>query len=186
MPRILIGSGLEGVGRRSYLDRAIVDNLALHLGPFVFLSETNDLTDIYFWHSTKPLNCEHALRWPTSSLHSSTHDRRTGRGNRPAFESALQSQLCSMHCGSGRASRRLREVQGRLRSASSTLLPTNLAPIPSDCPQGVAADSRLDTLCSAIAQKIPPLEQHGDQTTSCANSASKSGHVLPGAGGRGR
>ena len=47
--RIFVVTGLEGVGRRSYLDRVVADNLALHLGPFLRVDESQDLADIYFW-----------------------------------------------------------------------------------------------------------------------------------------
>lgn len=48
-PHLLVASGLEGIGRRSYLKRVTADNLALDLGPFFFVDETHDLIDVYLW-----------------------------------------------------------------------------------------------------------------------------------------
>ncbi|MEK6710127.1 MAG: tetratricopeptide repeat protein, partial [Nitrospinota bacterium] len=42
-------SGLEGIGRRSYLERACKDNLGLNLGPYFRFDETIDLDDLYLW-----------------------------------------------------------------------------------------------------------------------------------------
>ncbi len=47
--RILIGVGLEGIGRRAYLENAVVANLGLHYGPLYIGDETRDLTDLYLW-----------------------------------------------------------------------------------------------------------------------------------------
>ena len=48
-PRIFILSGLEGIGRRAYLERACKDNLGLNLGPFFLFDETKRLEDVYLW-----------------------------------------------------------------------------------------------------------------------------------------
>ena len=48
-PRIFVVSGLEGVGRRSYLDRALLDNLGLTLGPFRVLDTTSTVEDLFIW-----------------------------------------------------------------------------------------------------------------------------------------
>ena len=47
--KIFIVSGLENIGRRSFLERVTFDNLGLHLGPFFFIDETRGLDDIYVW-----------------------------------------------------------------------------------------------------------------------------------------
>jgi len=47
--KVLLVSGLDGIGRRSYLERACLDSLGLSLGPFFVLDETRDLEDIYLW-----------------------------------------------------------------------------------------------------------------------------------------
>lgn len=47
--RLLVVSGLEGIGRRSYLRRACADNLGLRLGPSFLLDETRGLEDMYLW-----------------------------------------------------------------------------------------------------------------------------------------
>src|SRR5260370_658015 len=46
---ILVLSGLEGIGRRSYLDRVCRDALGLTLGAFFHLDETRALDDLYLW-----------------------------------------------------------------------------------------------------------------------------------------
>lgn len=48
-PRIFIVSGLEGVGRRAYLARVLLDNLGLTLGPFRILDTTSTLEDLFIW-----------------------------------------------------------------------------------------------------------------------------------------
>jgi len=48
-PRIIMISGLEGIGRRTYLERAFVDNLGLRLGPFFLYDETKRPEDLYLW-----------------------------------------------------------------------------------------------------------------------------------------
>jgi len=48
-PRIFVVTGLEGVGRRAYLQRACKDNLGLNLGPFFLFDETKRAEDIYLW-----------------------------------------------------------------------------------------------------------------------------------------
>jgi hypothetical protein len=70
-PRILVASGLEGIGRRSYLERVILDSLAIRLGPFVFINEANILATYTSGRWTKRPNCEHAPRWPTNLPRSS-------------------------------------------------------------------------------------------------------------------
>jgi hypothetical protein len=47
LPRILIASGLEGVGRRSFLRRLVSEGLDLDLGPFIVLSQTGTIEDLY-------------------------------------------------------------------------------------------------------------------------------------------
>jgi tetratricopeptide (TPR) repeat protein len=47
LPRILIASGLEGVGRRSFLRRLVADGLDLDLGPFIVLPQTATIEDLY-------------------------------------------------------------------------------------------------------------------------------------------
>lgn len=42
-------TGLEGIGRRSYLQRVCSDYLSLNLGPSFHVDETRDLTDVYLW-----------------------------------------------------------------------------------------------------------------------------------------
>lgn len=49
IPKVLIISGLENIGRRSYLERVAHDNLGLNLGPIFLLDETRDLDDLYLW-----------------------------------------------------------------------------------------------------------------------------------------
>jgi tetratricopeptide (TPR) repeat protein len=46
---VFIVTGLEGVGRRAYMQRATKDNLGLHLGPFFLYDETKRPEDIYLW-----------------------------------------------------------------------------------------------------------------------------------------
>jgi tetratricopeptide (TPR) repeat protein len=48
-PHILIASGLEGVGRRSLLERGVSDNLGLRWGPTFAMTHTSDMTDMYLW-----------------------------------------------------------------------------------------------------------------------------------------
>lgn len=47
--KVFVMSGLEGVGRRSYLERISRDVLGLHLGPYYTLNETQGLDDLYLW-----------------------------------------------------------------------------------------------------------------------------------------
>jgi tetratricopeptide (TPR) repeat protein len=47
--RVLVASGLDGVGRRTYLERAASDYLSLHLGPVFHVDETTGLEDLYLW-----------------------------------------------------------------------------------------------------------------------------------------
>jgi len=46
-PRVFVISGLEGIGRRSYLERVTSDSLDLRLGPFFLIDETHAIQDIY-------------------------------------------------------------------------------------------------------------------------------------------
>jgi len=46
-PHLFVINGLEGIGRRSYLERASSDSLGLHLGPFFLIDETHAIEDIY-------------------------------------------------------------------------------------------------------------------------------------------
>ena len=48
-PRVFVLSGLEGIGRRSYLERALRDNLGLTLGPYRVVDTTSALEDLYVW-----------------------------------------------------------------------------------------------------------------------------------------
>lgn len=48
-PGVLVVSGLDGVGRRSYLRRVCKDNLAMNLGPSFIVDDTRTLDDIYLW-----------------------------------------------------------------------------------------------------------------------------------------
>lgn len=48
-PKLLLATGLEGVGRRTYLERATKDNLSLSLGPVFLFDETKRLEDLYLW-----------------------------------------------------------------------------------------------------------------------------------------
>jgi hypothetical protein len=45
--KIFVVSGLEGVGRRSFLERACADNLGLTLGPYFLVDQTRDIEDLY-------------------------------------------------------------------------------------------------------------------------------------------
>jgi tetratricopeptide (TPR) repeat protein len=47
VPQIIVASGLDGVGRRSVIRRALRDNLSLDLGPVVALEETDGLDRLY-------------------------------------------------------------------------------------------------------------------------------------------
>jgi len=47
MPRVLVISGLEGVGRRSFLRRLLSEGLDLDLGPFIVLPQTATIEDLY-------------------------------------------------------------------------------------------------------------------------------------------
>jgi tetratricopeptide (TPR) repeat protein len=47
LPRILLASGLEGVGRRSFLRRLVADGLDLDLAPQLNLSQTATIEDLY-------------------------------------------------------------------------------------------------------------------------------------------
>lgn len=47
VPHLFIINGLEGIGRRSYLERASSDSLGLHLGPFFLIDETHAIEDLY-------------------------------------------------------------------------------------------------------------------------------------------
>lgn len=46
-PRIVVVSGLEGVGRRSYLARLVDDALSLTLGPTIVMSPTATIEDLF-------------------------------------------------------------------------------------------------------------------------------------------
>ena len=46
-PHVFVLNGLDGVGRRSYLERVVSDNLGLHLGPFFLIDSTHGIEDIY-------------------------------------------------------------------------------------------------------------------------------------------
>lgn len=46
-PRLFVTIGLDGVGRRSFVERACADNLGLKLGPYFLIDETRDLEDLY-------------------------------------------------------------------------------------------------------------------------------------------
>lgn len=47
VPHVFVINGLEGIGRRSYLERVSSDSLDLHLGPFFLIDETHAIEDIY-------------------------------------------------------------------------------------------------------------------------------------------
>jgi hypothetical protein len=47
--QVFVVTGLEGVGRRTYLERACQDNLGLSLGPFFLFDETKRAEDVYLW-----------------------------------------------------------------------------------------------------------------------------------------
>lgn len=47
--KIIMLTGLEGVGRRSYLERSAKDTLDLSLGPYFIVNETDGIEDIYIW-----------------------------------------------------------------------------------------------------------------------------------------
>jgi len=46
-PQVLVASGLEGVGRRTVMQRALSDNLSLQFGPMLYLEETDSLDRLY-------------------------------------------------------------------------------------------------------------------------------------------
>ena len=46
---IFVATGLEQIGRRSYLGRVCRDNLGLDLGPSFQIDETRGLEDLYLW-----------------------------------------------------------------------------------------------------------------------------------------
>lgn len=46
-PHVFIINGLEGIGRRSYLERVSSDSLGLHLGPFFLVDDTHAIEDVY-------------------------------------------------------------------------------------------------------------------------------------------
>ena len=46
-PSVFIITGLDGIGRRTYLERACLDGLGLHLGPFFLIDETHAMEDVY-------------------------------------------------------------------------------------------------------------------------------------------
>ena len=46
-PHIFVINGLEGIGRRSYLERASSDCLGVHIGPFFLIDDTHAIEDIY-------------------------------------------------------------------------------------------------------------------------------------------
>jgi hypothetical protein len=47
--RILVASGLEGIGKRSYLERAVRETIALNFGPSISITDTSTLVDIFMW-----------------------------------------------------------------------------------------------------------------------------------------
>jgi len=49
VPRVIVLSGLDGVGRRTYLERSCRDLLGLNLGPYFVIDETHQLDDLYLW-----------------------------------------------------------------------------------------------------------------------------------------
>lgn len=46
-PHLFVINGLDGIGRRSYLERTSLDSLGLHLGPFILVDETHAIEDVY-------------------------------------------------------------------------------------------------------------------------------------------
>jgi tetratricopeptide (TPR) repeat protein len=48
-PHVLIAVGLDGVGRRSFLERAVSDNLGLRWGPVFVMDSVKGLDDLYLW-----------------------------------------------------------------------------------------------------------------------------------------
>jgi tetratricopeptide (TPR) repeat protein len=48
-PHILSTVGLEGVGRKSFLERAVSDNLGLRWGPVFLMDSVKGLDDLYLW-----------------------------------------------------------------------------------------------------------------------------------------
>src|SRR5271165_1815878 len=63
-PRIFVLSGLDGIGRRTYLERACKDNLGLNLGPYFLYDETKRVEDIYLWlyNETGDLTTRHEIK----------------------------------------------------------------------------------------------------------------------------
>lgn len=48
-PRLLVSRGLAGVGRRSFLERALQDYLSLPFGPFLTISQASGLDDLFLF-----------------------------------------------------------------------------------------------------------------------------------------
>jgi TIR domain. len=69
-PQVIILTGLDGVGRRTYLDRCCKDNLGLTLGPFFLYDETKRLEDVYLWlfNETDDLTTRAEIRDELSSF----------------------------------------------------------------------------------------------------------------------
>jgi hypothetical protein len=47
-PRLIVATGLEGVGRKTYLQHLLADGLDLEIGPYFVLSDTSTIEDLYF------------------------------------------------------------------------------------------------------------------------------------------
>jgi len=46
-PSLFVITGLEGIGRRTYLERSCLDSLGLHLGPFFLVDDTHAIEDVF-------------------------------------------------------------------------------------------------------------------------------------------
>jgi hypothetical protein len=54
--KLIMATGLEGIGRRAYLERAAKDTLDLTLGPYFIINETDGIEEIYiFGYVMKPM-----------------------------------------------------------------------------------------------------------------------------------
>jgi len=154
-------TGLEGIGRRAYLERVVNDNLALHLGPLFLMDETHDLTDIYLWalDETTEFGTRVELAEETR-LFSTLHTDEQIREIITRLKIMCEDRCLPCFVDQGG----LLEDSGKYRPELSTLIDTFLA----DHDDGYLAfihrrkpltrDLKYSDL--VLQQRIPPLESH--------------------------
>lgn len=61
--RVFAVSGLEGIGRKTYLENVCRNNLGMELGPFFPIDNTRDLTDLYMWAVDETKEVDSRYHW---------------------------------------------------------------------------------------------------------------------------